>query len=230
MKNSLSIPYHKFFFLRSAIDRLLLLNMLFSCALVVARISHTHKLTFIFLFWNLFLALLPWCLSKWISENLKRVKSRSVFVMSFLVWLALIPNSFYILTDLYHLGDAYNDYLVPKWYDLAMILSFAWNGLILGILSVRQMEKNLQQHFSLKKEWWFLFPVMWMNALGVYIGRYMRFNSWDIITDPFQLVRDMTVILLHPVTFRYAWGMIFSFSILFSFFYLTLKRVSKGLR
>ena len=65
---------------------------------------------------------------------------------------------------------------------------------------------------------------MWMNALGVYVGRYMRYNSWDVFTDPFQLARDIMVTLLHPLSYRYAWGMMVCFSIPAQFFLPDLKK------
>jgi uncharacterized membrane protein len=229
-KPGLQLYYNRIFFLRSEIDRLLALSILFSCLLVLARVAYTGHLTFIFLIWNLFLSFIPWSISKWLTQKPRRAESRIKFIFCFLVWLAFVPNSFYILTDLYHLGDNYNDYRMPDWYDLAMILSFAWNGLLLGIMSVRQMEKIVQSRFFKKHELLFLYPVMWLNALGVYIGRYLRYNSWDVLTDPFQLIRGIAEILLHPFTYRYASGMIFCFSILLTLFYLMVKKMSKVVR
>ena len=147
-----------------------------------------------------------------------------------LVWLVFVPNTFYILTDLYHVGDDYNDYSMPQWYDLAMILSFAWNGLLLGILSVRHIEKIVHEKFRLKHELFFLYPIMWLNALGVYVGRYLRFNSWDLVSNPFHLIKEIADILLHPFSERYATGMIFCFSVLMTLIYLTLKKLSRAIR
>jgi uncharacterized membrane protein len=229
-KPGFQLYYSRVFFLRSEIDRLLTISMFFSCLLVLARIAYTGRLTFAFLIWNLFLAFVPWSISQWLMLKPKRTENKIKFIFCFLVWLAFVPNSFYILTDLYHLGDNYNDYRMPDWYDLAMILSFAWNGLMLGVMSVRQMEKIVQTRFFKKHELLFLYPVMWLNALGVYIGRYFRYNSWDVLTDPFQLIRGIVHILLHPLAYRYASGMIFCFSILLTLFYLTLKKMSKAVR
>lgn len=127
------------------------------------------------------------------------------------------------------MGDYYNDGLMPPWYDLAMILSFVWNGLLLGVLSVRQMEKILKPRLPAHHELFFLYPVMWLNALGVYTGRYLRYNSWDLVTDPFQLFGDIARMILHPLRNHYAWDMIFCFSILMTFMYLMLKKISKAL-
>ena len=262
-------------FLRTEMDRLLSLSILFSCLLVVMRMIHTGRLTFLFLVWNLFLAYIPYFITEWLASRgcmfpqkcLPRTKylfrneypqqggtatdsaqkagerrtgaqggnaSRKgigmfLFVILFLVWLLFIPNSFYIITDLYHLGDHYNDRQAPQWFDLAMILSFVWNGLLLGILSVRQMEKILQPLLNARNDFFFLYPVMWLNALGVYTGRYLRYNSWDLVTDPFQLLEDIVAMIIHPFRYHNAWDMIFCFSILMTLMYLMLKRISKAL-
>ncbi|WP_431217905.1 DUF1361 domain-containing protein [Puia sp. P3] len=73
---------------------------------------------------------------------------------------------------------------VPEWFDLSLILSFAFNGLLLGVLSVRQMERLFLPNPTTIGSWLFLYPIMVLNALGVYTGRYLRYNSWDIISDP----------------------------------------------
>jgi uncharacterized membrane protein len=229
-KSAIPWDYKRFFFLRSEIHRLLCLSMLFSCVLVVARVIYTGKFTFVFLVWNLFLAFLPFLITELLNRETRWINHKFNFLLFFLLWLVFIPNSFYILTDLYHLGDDYNDFRVPDWFDLAMIISFAWNGLLLGILSLRQMEKLINLHFLKMQDLFFIYPVMWLNALGVYIGRYQRYNSWDLLTDPFQLIRGIAEILIHPLAYRYASGMIFCFSIWFTIFYISLKRVGKNLR
>lgn len=228
------------------IDRLLSLSILFSGLLVATRMIHTGKNTFLFLVWNLFLAWVPYLISARLariqlptpsapqrsstgSSSHSSLRSKLVFTALSLAWLLCIPNAFYIITDLFHLGDKYNDHLMPQWYDLALILSFVWNGLLLGVLSVRQMEKNLKPLLPVHHELAFLYPVMWLNALGVYTGRYLRFNSWDLITDPFQLCRDIAHMLYHPLRSHYAWGMIFCYSILMTLMYLMIKKISRVL-
>ena len=261
LKSPLS-GYGRPLFLRSEMGRLLSMSMLFSCLLLLVRIIHTGRITFIFLVWNLFLALLPWLITEYLSgmgcmfrekclprskylfresnghyrgadlyrsHDFRRLRRRSLFVLAVLAWLFFIPNAFYILTDLYHVGDWYNDRLMPAWYDLIMILSFAWNGLLLGVLSVRRMEKIFLPLLPAHNEIFFLYPVMWLNALGVYIGRYLRFNTWDVLTNPFQLFGDISRILIHPLNNRYAWDMIFCFSVLMTLIYLMLKKIGHAL-
>ncbi len=229
IKENLSIFNGKIFFLRTEIGRLLAAGMIFSIAMTTARTLYTGHLTFIFLIWNLFLAWVPYFISHRLYYYQGEIKSKFIVAFVLLAWLAFVPNTFYIITDLYHVGDEYNDFAMPQWFDLIMILSFAWNGLLLGILSVRHIEKIVQKNFSIKYELLFLYPVMWLNALGVYIGRYLRFNSWDVISNPFHLIRDIADILFHPFAEKYATGMIFCFSVLMTLIYLTLKKVSKAI-
>lgn len=220
---------NRIFFLRTEMDRLLFLSMLFSCLLVAARVIHTGRITFLFLIWNLFLAYIPYFITGVLARRPSLVSKRSWFVPIFIVWLLFVPNSFYIITDLFHLGDRYNDRQAPQWFDLAMILSFVWNGLLLGVLSVRQMEHILFPELSLQRELLFLYPIMWLNALGIYTGRYLRYNSWDVITNPFDLLEDIAGMVIHPLRHQYAWDMILCFSILMTLMYLMMKRVHKAL-
>ena len=118
-------------------DRMLTLSMVFSIALVMARVTYTGEHTYLSLIWNLFLAWLPYMISTWLQKRDFVFTNPLKFVMVACVWLLFIPNSFYIMTDLFHLGEHNN---VPNWFDLALIISFAWDGLLLGVLSVRQME------------------------------------------------------------------------------------------
>lgn len=207
-------------------DRMLTLSMGFSIALVMARITYTGKLTFLSLIWNLFLAWLPYMVSGWLQKRNLAYTNPIKFVVVAFIWLLFIPNSFYIMTDLFHLGEHPN---VPNWFDLAMIISFAWDGLLLGVLSVRQMEKMMQQFLPRMRELFFIYPIMWLNALGIYIGRYPRFNSWDIITNPIGLSTYLIRMTIHPIQYKYAWGMVACFSVFMTLVYLTIKRISKAI-
>jgi uncharacterized membrane protein len=218
---------YRWFWFRAAgneTDRMLMLSTTFSGLLVIARIVYTGSFTFMGLAWNLFLAWLPYLISSLIQyQQSVKINNWKLVAGSF-VWLLFIPNSFYILTDLFHLGEHGG---VPLWFDLALIISFAWNGLLLGILSVRQMERIVRRFLPGKHELFFIYPIMWLNALGVYIGRYLRYNSWDIITNPFELTSGIVKMLWHPLHYKYVWGMVACFSVFMTLVYLTIKRISK---
>jgi uncharacterized membrane protein len=148
-----------------------------------------------------------------------------VIAGSLIMWLLFIPNTFYIITDLFHLDQNGE---VPLWYDLALLLSCAWNGLLFGILSVRTIEKWIERYINKKFDLLFIYPVMVLNAFGVYLGRYLRFNSWDVVTNPFRLMRDIIYLIIHPLRNRYDWSMILCYSVLMTLMYITFKKVGRA--
>ncbi|PWT77366.1 MAG: hypothetical protein C5B59_04210 [Bacteroidetes bacterium] len=210
------------------IDQLLVMSTAFSCLLVFIRILYTGRITFLSLVWNLFLACVPYLITRKLHANSFWKKSKLIFVFLFIVWLLFIPNSFYIITDLFHLIDSVSHPVVPVWFSLLLIFSFAWNGLVMGILSVRQMEKMVGYLIPKLPEHLFVYPIMCLNAFGVYIGRWLRYNSWDVVANPFQLLGDALDILVHPYTYRYAWSIILCFSIFMTLMYLAIKRIAKS--
>jgi len=141
------------------------------------------------------------------------------------VWLLFVHNSFYIVTDLFHL---YHLNAAPKWLDILMIFSFAWNGILCGIISIRSIEMiflwKRKKNFSLL----LVFVVMWLSAFGVYIGRVLRFNSWDVITNPFSLMCDILDMVLHPVANFYSWGMTSCYSVFMTLLYYSIKKSNEA--
>jgi uncharacterized membrane protein len=176
--------------------------------------------------WNLFLAYLPYQLLKIFNPSVKDLKGKMAFTGLFILWLLMIPNAFYMITDLFHLSQREK---IPLWFDLVLLMSFAWNGMILGFLSVRQMEKNLLLIIPRLREGLFAGGIMFLNSFGVYLGRYLRFNSWDIISNPFSLAKNMWLLVIHPLENRAAWAMIVAFTIMMTIIYKMLKKLSRQL-
>ena len=98
--------------------------------------------------WNLFLAFMPWLLSSFLILNPNYQKNKIIVVTLLFFWLLFFPNAPYILTDLIHLEGKKN---VELWFDLILILSFAWTGLLFGLLSLMDIEKILRK--TLSKNW-----------------------------------------------------------------------------
>ena len=208
---------------KSEIEKVLILSCLFSLFMAFARVVYTGQLMFLSLIWNLFLGFIPYLLSRFLIHHPQWIETKWKFVLTTTAWLLFIPNSFYIITDLFHLEERS---VIPLWFDLALIFSFAWNGLILGVLSVRQMEKIWETKWQWS-ELFFIYPVMLLNAFGIYIGRYLRYNSWDVVSNPLGLSEDIVYLLLHPIRHRFDWSMIFCFSVFITLLYLTIKKLSK---
>jgi uncharacterized membrane protein len=203
----------------------LLLSCCFSCILVIARVIATGYVTYLFMPWNLFLAFVPYAISEWLSGNIPVLEHKWKRMGVLLLWLLFIPNSFYIITDLFHL-DEFDS--APKWFDLLLIFSFAWNGLLFGILSVKRTELILQVISGRKFSLLFISAVMWLNAFGIYIGRYLRYNSWDIIARPFSLFGEMLDVLIHPLQNKMEWSMITTWAVFMTLFYFTIEKMAES--
>ena len=216
----------KLFSSRSEIERVLFLSCGFGVLLLATRIIVTGSLLYGFLVWNLFLAWVPYTITNRLIKNQLWIKNRFTFLVIFLSWLLFIPNSFYIITDLFHLDEGK---AAPQWFDLALIFSFVWNGLLFGILSLREMDRIIESQLTQKWRWVFVYVIMWLNALGIYIGRYLRFNSWDVITNPFQLTGDILYLCIHPLRNGREWGMIICFAILMTLIYKSVTNIGKEL-
>ncbi len=181
-----------------------------SIILLYFRIEWTGSLIFVFLPWNLFLAWIPFLLAMLLSEMNQKNASRMKKVFVFSAWLLFFPNSPYILTDLFHLRVRPE---VPLWYDLVLILSFAWNGLLLGFSSLFEIQKVLRTRLSVGVVNFFIGGLMVLCSFGIYLGRYPRYNSWDILTNPITLLSDICSMIVHPMDNPRMMGVTFFFSL-----------------
>lgn len=215
----------KLFHLRTGIGKVLALSILFSILLITARIWRSHSLFLTGLIWNLFLAWIPYVISLVVNNKKKLFSSAFLFYPVALVWILFFPNAPYIITDLFHLKQSS---AVPLWFDLLLIFSFAWNGLILGYLSLMKMENEVKQRLGARISQLFVIGVIALSAYGVFLGRYLRWNSWDIFTDPFYLVWNMLHMIRHPLHFPGVWGMTLLLAILTGLMYLTLKKIGEA--
>jgi len=206
----------------------LLASSCFSCLLLLGRMLVTQSLEYIFLPWNLFLGFIPYYITNWLTTGKNEIiKNKIKLFTGLAAWLLFIPNSFYIITDLVHFTHIRS---APKWFDLLLIFSFAWNGILYGIISLRMVE-IISTSFKGKKFSLFLvFAVMWLSAYGIYIGRYLRFNSWDIITDPFSLAGEILNMIVHPFHNLYPWGMTWCYAVFMTLLYFTIKKMSESFR
>lgn len=198
-----------------------------SVVLLYARIQWSGSIYYTFLVWNLFLAWIPFMFSIFLAEAVAKNRSRYLRLFLFCCWLLFFPNSPYILTDLFHLRPKYG---IPLWYDLVLILSFAWNGLLLGFSSLLEIQGILKKYW--KKRWIALFIVclMVLCSFGIYLGRYPRWNSWDIVSNPIALFADITNMLLHPMDNPRMIGVTFFFSLFLIAGYWTLNAIIRNFR
>ncbi len=196
----------------------LILSILGNLGMVTARVIYTNDLFYVFLMWNLFLAAVP----LFISERIYR-RHRDYGIGLFallLLWLLFLPNAPYIVTDLVHL---YHRPPVPYWFDMCLVLLTAVNGMALGFISISQIEKiirayRLSRYINVMRVLIFL-----AMSYGVYLGRYLRFNSWDAFIKPLQVARGaFRAVDFHTAAFVITFA--FVTFILYSFYQAILPR------
>ncbi len=190
----------------------------------IFRFVYTDTKVFLFLNWNLFLAFIPWAVTSFVLLKPGIQKYRITIFILLAIWLLFFPNAPYILTDLFHLRLKSS---MPKWFDLILILSFAWTGLVFGFLSLWDIEKILSK--SLSQIWISLISVclLFVGSFGIYLGRYLRWNSWDIINEPFNLIYDVTDRLINPFDHPRTWGVTLFMGIFLNMIYWTFLLVKK---
>jgi uncharacterized membrane protein len=154
----------------------------------LSGITSTRGKTFLFLYWNLFLAWVPYLMALRFSFiNRKQAKFWQLSLV-FLTWLAFFPNAPYVVTDLIHLSPKPP---VPIWLDLVLLFSCAFTGLMLGLISLYEMHIEARKWFSEQTIWILSVPILILCGFGVWLGRFQRWNSWDILTNPFGLLKDL---------------------------------------
>jgi uncharacterized membrane protein len=164
--------------------------------------------------WNLVLAWVPYLVSLWAASlNLLAPRRALLLVPPGALWLVFFPNAPYILTDFLHLSPRPG---VPLWYDILLLATFSWTGLILAIASLRIMHTLVREHLGGLISWGFVGLALGLGGMGIYLGRFSRFNSWDLLLAPREVLKTLLMRLLDPLSYPRFYG----FTLLFSAFLL----------
>ncbi len=183
-------------------------------ALVAMRAAWTRQWDWFALVWNLFLAWLPlvFALTAYTLHERGTRRGLKFFAAAF-AWLIFFPNAPYIFTDLTHLPWA-RRHSGHFWVDMAIILVLAMTGLVLGFLSLYLMQSLVVRRFGRRIGWLFAAGVTGLCGLGIYLGRFLRWNSWDPLIYPHRIIRDIGERVANPEGYRLA----LVFSLLFALF------------
>jgi len=170
--------------------------------IVCFRIVYAGKTGYIFLVWNLFLAGVPFLFAS-AAEHFHYKKSAIGFWIFSFLWLIFFPNAPYIVTDFTHLRPLVLSG-VPFWFDVVMISSFAITGILFGLCSLKIMGRIMFERLGAFGSWLCVVAVALVSGFGIYLGRYLRWNSWDIFFYPNELFQDITERLAQPTTYQQA--------------------------
>ena len=181
---------------------ILLAGCMLSVAALALRVHRTHSVWFGFMAWNLVLAMVPYYCARLLQTCWRRQRRVTItFVAIAFAWLVFFPNAPYVLTDVIHLG---NDKL--WWYDLPLVMAFAGTSWLAGLVSLAMVEDVIVRAARAAGAPWagsltaraVVFVTCWLSGLGVYLGRFLRFNSWDVIQSPKTLATTAMDELVPP--------------------------------
>ena len=188
-----------------------------SVGLFALRVIATDNVRYWFMLWNLFLAWLPMLFALWLRYRLavSRWLSWQNIILT-LLWLSFLPNSFYMVSDLIHLQDTGE---ILQLYDVAMMMSFIANGLVLGYMSVYVIHHELLKRLKARDAHIVIGLVLLSCGFAIYLGRYLRWNTWDVLINPAALLFDISERFLHPAIHTETFIITFTFFVLIASLY-----------
>ena len=218
---------------RYSIAVFVLLNLacLIVIVLVAARVAYSDTERHTGLVWNLFLAWIPFMLA-YFAHLVSWRRSTLYFVIPVIafLWLIFFPNAPYMLTDLQDLARRSFD--APVWYDVIIVVWASWTGMLLGVISLYLMQEIIIRTFGRVPGWVFVFAISLLSSFGIYIGRFVRLNSWDILQNPTEVGQQILGLVIDPsmrlaaFTILYTIFFLFVFLLLYSFSHMLTEQSS----
>jgi uncharacterized membrane protein len=197
--------------------RMMVLHTAFNYGVIMLVFIRSAERHYLFLGWNLFLAWVPLLLAFYLKKHFT-FKWGVRFYMVLGIWLLFFPNAPYIITDLIHLNERYNP---AAWYDILLLFSSALNGLLLGFYSLYLVHNKLRMQFSERTTWILVFGFSVLSGYGIYLGRVLRWNSWDLFFHPITLLKQSLV----QLTSFHAISMTIGFSSFIIILYYVFKTI-----
>jgi uncharacterized membrane protein len=201
----------------SSIEKLIAAFVAFVVCMLICRMIYSGSRMYIFLLWNIFLAWMPFAISQQLEKE-KTIQFRSLSLS--ILWLLFFPNALYILTDLIHLEVKT---VVPLWFDAILLFASAITGLIMAFASLYKVESFLKAKINAIVLNVIIAACLFLGSLGVYIGRFLRWNSWNAVNKPFNLFFSIAKLFVFPLDYTHAWAFTFIFAGFIYLLFCSLK-------
>ncbi len=165
---------------------------------VATRVVAFHSLDLTNLVWNLFLAWIPCVVALALYDSARRGASSTTLLALGGIWLVFLPNAPYIATDVIWLGDLQSG---TYWHDPILVAAAAGLGLVLGFLSLYLVHTVVGERVGRVAGWTVAMAALVLSGLGVYLGRYERWNSWEVLTEPGKIFGGLASGLADPLAY-----------------------------
>lgn len=206
----------------------LLVSSTLSVFLIVCRMLGGQTTRYWFLLWNLFLAWLPLIFAYWLT---RRLRNNAWFTWKNIVltvlWLGFLPNSFYLVTDFIHLRNTGE---VSMLFDAVMFMSFAWNGLLLGFTAVLLLHREMLKRLQRRQTVLMVGLIFILCSFAIYLGRYLAWNTWDIVINPAGILFDLSDRIIRPASYPNTFTTTSLFSVTLTVMYYAAFKLVAAIR
>lgn len=198
----------------------IVLSSILAVAFYIGRVIYSlNDLIYRNLVWNLFLAWIPYLFSLLaIRLHLAFPRQWWLLLIPGGIWLAFFPNAPYLLTDFLNLSYRPP---VPLWYDIGLLASFTWSGLFLAVASLKTMHEIVKTYLGWVVGWLFSWIALGLGGLGLYLGRFSRWNSWDLLSQPQEILAEIAKRFMDPLNNLGFYGFTLMFTAILLVCYLT---------
>jgi uncharacterized membrane protein len=210
------------------IIRPLLVSSMLGVLLYVCRVLAVRNFDYWYLVWNLVLAWIPLLLSYALVRWLRKGRWLSIKGLALTgLWLGFLPNSYYIVTDLIHITPTHE---IGVLFDAVMIMVFAWNGLLLGFISLYLVHLQLRKRLQPRLTVMLVGFILVLSSFAVYLGRYLTWNTWDILINPGGILLDVSDRIIKPTAYPATFTTTVLFSVMLIALYYTVYKLVAVIR
>lgn len=195
--------------------------------MVIIRHFYIGSRAYIYLIWNLFLSWIPFGVSMMMTYLFSHNSKKHSLILIFLgcFWLLFYPNAPYMITDFIHYRFS-SSFLA--WIDLVIFSAFILTSFLIGFISLFLVSRIVEKKFNKPFAWLFILCTLFLSSYGIYLGRVIRWNSWDLIFKPAVLVRSLienihTQSIIFSLTYGALLTLIYGF--LYGLTYLRLEKI-----
>lgn len=206
----------------SKLKKLVIVSLALCIGLGLVRAVIAGNDDHLFMPWNLFLALVPLL----VALKFKSLERNKLWLAAF-IWLLFLPNSFYVVTDIIHLNSAqvvkenirgpfvsYDDVrYISIVFDALLLFTCSAISFLLGLESIRLFRSRFSTIISKLTMNIALFTTFFLSGIAIYLGRYVRLNSWDFVVKPWSIAMDILNLFIRPAEYTREWVVIVSFSV-----------------
>lgn len=212
---------------KQLIYALALSNML-SVVLFLSRVVASGGWRYAFILWNLVLAVVPLFFALWLIYRLRTTLwSDNLNIVISLLWLGFLPNSFYIVSDLIHIHDSGE---VSILFDVTVFFSTIFNAYVAGFTSLYLIHEALLKRLKYVWAHATIGFILLLCGFAIYLGRFLRWNTWDVLANPAGLLFDVSDRFVNPSAYPQFFVTTITFFAVLGSMYIVIWQLVKGIR